>query len=329
MNKKYIEPEVLVIDDNPDFAQSAAELIQSKYGLSCSPLCNKVDVINIIQQHIIKVAVIDQVMPEIKGTDLFLEIKKVSPTTKAIMLTGEATSDDMGHAMNIGFSSYLNKKEITKLPDYVFNQYVIFEKQHLNNSKNCLLFTERRFFILPIITYTLVSVDKINNNYVFDDSWKTATTIHAGEEQEIEFSVEFEDKITITEEDESKIKGELDISSKSHMTTLKNTINTELNKKYSSQHLTSKKESHKSKRKWALPKEPDDTTVRHIIKRDIENAPIYNEYRIIIKKECRLCKSSQIFPITIYKQTNKIKTRQIDYYSDNSKTETDTGTEKF
>ena len=113
------------------------------------------------------------------------------------------------------------------------------------------------------------------------------------------------------------------------MTTLKSTINTELNKKYRSQHLTSKKESHKSKKKWSLPKEPDDTTKCHIIKRDIENAPIYNEYRIIIKKECRLCKSSQIFPITVYKQTNKIKTRQIDYYSDNSKKETDTGIEKF
>ena len=208
MSKRNVEPEVIVIDDNSDFAQSAAELIQAKYGLNCISLSSKNDVLAILQHNIIKVVVIDQVMPEIKGTELFQEIKKVSPKTKAIMLTGEATSEDLGKAMNIGFSSYLDKKEITKLPEYVFNQYVKFEKQHLNNSKNCLLFTERRFFILPIITYTLVSVDKINNNYVFDDSWKTATTIHAGEEQEIEFSVEFEDKITITEEDESKIKGE-------------------------------------------------------------------------------------------------------------------------
>ncbi|MBO7074020.1 MAG: response regulator [Bacteroidales bacterium] len=324
-----VEPEILVIDDNSDFAQSAADLIHIKYGLSCISACDKYSVLEALQHNIIKVAIIDQVMPEIKGTDLFLEIKKVSPTTKAIMLTGEATSDDMGHAMNIGFSSYLNKKEITKLPDYVFKQYVEYEKQHHNNLNTCLLFTERKLFVLPIITYTLVSVDKINNSFVFDDSWKTATTIHAGEEQEIEFSIEFEDEITISEENESKIKGELDINSKSHMNTLKSTINTELNKKYSSQHHTSEKEIHKSKRKWSLPKEPDDTSVRHIIKRDIENAPIYNEYRIIIKKECKLCKSSQIFPLTIYKQTNKIKTRQIDYYSDNSKTETDTGVEKF
>lgn len=328
MSKSNVEPEVIVIDDNPDFAQSAAELIQSKYGLNCIPLSSKNDVLDTLQHNIIKVVVIDQVMPEIKGTELFQEIKKESPKTKAIMLTGEATSEELGKAMNIGFSSYLDKKEITKLPEYVFKRYVEYEYND-SRSINKELFVERRLFILPIVSYSLISVDKINIDYVFEESWKTATTIHAGEEQEIEFSIEFEDKITITEEDESKIKGELDISSKSHMTTLKSTINTELNKKYRSQHLTSKKESHKSKKKWSLPKEPDDTTKCHIIKRDIENAPIYNEYRIIIKKECRLCKSSQIFPITVYKQTNKIKTRQIDYYSDNSKKETDTGVEKF
>lgn len=328
MSKSNVEPEVIVIDDNPDFAQSAAELIQAKYGLNCISLSGKNDVLTTLQHNIIKVVVIDQVMPEIKGTELFQEIKKVSSKTKAIMLTGEATSEELGKAMNIGFSSYLNKKEITKLPEAVFKQYVEYE---CNDSKsiNKELFVERRLFILPIISYSLISVDKINNNYVFEDSWKTATTIHAGEEQEIEFTVEFEDAIIITEEYENKIKGELDINSKSHMTTLKSIINSELNKKYSIQHSASKKENHKNKRKWSLPKEPDDTATLHIVKRDIENAPIYNEYRIIIKKECRVCRSSQIFPLTIFKQTNKIRTRQVDYYSNETKKVTETGIEKF
>lgn len=323
------EPEVLVIDDNLDFAQSAADLINTKYGLYCIPKSKKEEIIKTIQHNIIKVAVIDQVMPEIKGTELFLEIKKLSPDTKAIMLTGEASSEEIGKAVNIGFSSYLNKRDITKLPDEVFKQYVSYDKKSISNTDNHILFTEKKLFILPIITYSLVSVDKINNNHVFEDSWKTATTIHAGEVREMEFSVEFEDSITMSEEYENKIKMELDISSKSHMATLKDAINTELNRKYSTQHKMSKKENLKSKRKWELPKEPDDTTQRHIVKRDIENAPIYNEYRIIIKKVCRLCKNSSIFPITIYKQTNKIKTRQIDYYSDGSQNETDTGIEKF
>ena len=109
MSKSNVEPEVIVIDDNPDFAQSAAELIQAKYGLNCISLSGKNDVLTTLQHNIIKVVVIDQVMPEIKGTELFQEIKKVSSKTKAIMLTGEATSEELGKAMNIGFSSYLNK----------------------------------------------------------------------------------------------------------------------------------------------------------------------------------------------------------------------------
>lgn len=329
MNKTHIEPEVLVIDDNTDFAQSAADLIHAKYGFACIPACNRTSVLEALQHNIIKVAVIDQVMPEIKGTDLFLEIKKISPSTKAIMLTGEATSDDMGNAMNIGFSSYLNKKEITKLPDSVFKQYVEFEKSQSNSSNQSVLFTERKLFVFPSITYSLLSIDKINNNHVFEDTWKTVVSMHAGEEQEFENIVEFEDKITISEEYENRIKGELDISGKKHILTLKNTINSELNKKYSTQHTISNKTSRKSKKKWELPKEPDDPSKCHIVKRDIEQAPIYNEYRIIIRKECQTCKSSRIYPITIYKQTNKIQTKQIDYFSDGSKKETETGTEKI
>lgn len=329
MSKNNIEPEVIVIDDNPDFAQSAAELIQAKYGLSSLPLSNRNDVLEIVQHNIIKVAVIDQVMPEIKGTELFMEIKKMSPETKAIMLTGEASSEDIGKAMNIGFSTYLDKRNIKKLPDEVFKQYVKYDKCLSKNMGAKELFVERKLYIFPIISYSIHSVDKINSNYVFDDSWKTATTIHAGEEQEQEFTVEFEDKITISEEYERKIRDELDISKNSHLVTLKNKINSELNKKYTTLYSISIKENHKSKRKLFLPKEPDNIKVPHIVKRNIENAPIYNEYRIIIRKECKLCKSSQIFPITIYKQTNKIKTRQIDYYSDGSKNETDTGIEKL
>lgn len=329
MSKNNVEPEVIVIDDNPDFAQSAAELIQAKYGLASLPLSNRNDVLEIVQHNIIKVAVIDQVMPEIKGTELFMEIKKMSPETKAIMLTGEASSEDIGKAVNIGFSSYLDKRDITKLPDEVFKQYVIYDKGSNSNLNNHILFTERKLFILPIITYSSVSIDKINNNHVFEDSWRTEITIHASEDREFETSIEYEDKITISEEYENKIKGELDISGKANMACLKSTINSELNKKYSTQHTISKKTEQKNKKKWSLPKEPDDTTVRHIVKRVIENAPIYNEYKIIISKECKLCKNRQIFPITIYKQTNKIKTRQIDYYSDGSKIETDTGVEKL
>lgn len=329
MNKTSIEPEILVVDDNMDFAQSAADLIQSTYGLVSISACNKTEVLEALQHYIIKVMVIDQVMPIIKGTELFQEINKTYPCIKAIMLTGEATSDELGKALNIGFSSYLNKKEITKLPDAVFKQYVEYEKHHSNNSINSLLFTERKYYIFPIITYSLLSIDKINNNHVFEEKWKTAITIHTGEEQEFESTIDYEDEITISKDYENKIKGELDISSNNHIGTLKNTINAELNKRYSTQHTISNKACQKSKRKWSLPKEPEDTTVRHIVKRVIENAPIFNEYKIIIKKECRICKSSKIFPITIYKQTNKTKTRQIDYYSDGSKTETDTGVEKL
>lgn len=329
MNKKYTEPEILVIDDNPDFAQSASNLIQSKYGFNCVYMCNKDEVIKAFKHHIFKVVVIDQVMPEMKGTDLFSIIKEIAPGIKAIMLTGEASKDEIGKALDLGFASYLNKNEITKLPDKVFKQYASYEQESAKKINEKVLFVEKKLHFFPIITYSIVAIDKIDNNYIDDDSWETVTTIHAGEEQEFEYSIEFEDKITISSEYETKIKTDLDICAKNHINILKNTINSELNKKYNTMHCMSTKTNKKSKKRWSLPKESENVSECHIIKRVIESAPIYNEYRVLIKKECRVCKKNQLFPISIYKQTNKIKTRQIDYYSDGKIKETDTGVEKF
>ncbi|MFK2724759.1 response regulator [Bacteroides fragilis] len=71
--------------------------------------------------------VLDQVMPGKKGTDLYKEIKNINPSIKAIMLTGEASSDEVGLAMRLGFSNYLNKGEILKLPEIVLSLYIQYE----------------------------------------------------------------------------------------------------------------------------------------------------------------------------------------------------------
>lgn len=326
------DPEILVIDDQPDFAQSAADLIQAKYGFACSPLCRKEDVIECIKHNIIKVAVIDQGMPDITGTELFREIKKISPNTKAIMLTGQTSFDSLGEAVNLDFSSYLHKRDITKLPDEVFKLYVEYEKDLSHNLKKNVrkaFYKEKKLLVFPQVSYSIVSIDKIDSDYVFKESWMPMITINAGQELEHEETIEFEDKIIITEEFEKKIKEELELSGKISMATFKNTINAELNKKYSTQHTKSQKENVKNKEKWLLPKEPEDPSKPHIVKRIIEKAPVHIEYKIIIEKECTLCNSTIVFPIIIYKQTNKIKTKQIDYYNNGTYQEIYTGTEKL
>ena len=113
------EPEILIVDDVEVAANDFAALIKANLRFNVIAVSTSVEAIEVVKKHNIRVVVLDQVMPGKKGTDLYKEIKNINPSIKAIMLTGEASSDEVGLAMRLGFSNYLNKGEILKLPEIV------------------------------------------------------------------------------------------------------------------------------------------------------------------------------------------------------------------
>lgn len=68
-------------------------------------------VADLIQQHIeLPVVIADQIMPGMKGDELLAKIKELMPQTLTIMLTGQATADAVGKAVNkAGLFRYLSK----------------------------------------------------------------------------------------------------------------------------------------------------------------------------------------------------------------------------
>ena len=68
---KYSVPEIVVIDDAPDAAKDFAALIEIQTGLKVQSFVNPNDLLDFITHVPIKVAILDQVMPEIRGTELF------------------------------------------------------------------------------------------------------------------------------------------------------------------------------------------------------------------------------------------------------------------
>ena len=103
------EPEILIVDDVEVAANDFAALIKANLRFNVIAVSTSVEAIEVVKKHNIRVVVLDQVMPGKKGTDLYKEIKNINPSIKAIMLTGEASSDEVGLAMRLGFSNYLNK----------------------------------------------------------------------------------------------------------------------------------------------------------------------------------------------------------------------------
>ncbi|TQE19510.1 response regulator [Streptomyces ipomoeae] len=65
------------------------------------------------------VVVLDQRMgPDLSGTELFQRLRAVRPDVRAIMLTGEASADEVGQALALGFHDYLPRAASPNCPEW-------------------------------------------------------------------------------------------------------------------------------------------------------------------------------------------------------------------
>lgn len=87
--------EVLVVDDDLAAAQTFSELIATKYSFRTEAYSNLEKVLEVVRTGTVKVAVLDERMPDMNGTDLFKKIHQINPNIKAVLLTGEADRLDI------------------------------------------------------------------------------------------------------------------------------------------------------------------------------------------------------------------------------------------
>ena len=121
--------EVLVVDDVLSAAEDYARLIHAKTGLKTTYTSSAKEAVEIVLCNDIKVLVLDQVMPEKTGTELLKELRPITKA-KALMLTGEASKEDLGEAINLKFDAHLDKALVTtRLSDRVTELYVRFEEE--------------------------------------------------------------------------------------------------------------------------------------------------------------------------------------------------------
>lgn len=99
--------EVLVVDDDLTAAQTFSELIATKYRFRTEAYSNLEKVLEVVRTGTVKVAVLDERMPDMNGTDLFKKIHQINPNIKAVLLTGEADRLDIMKAAKLGYSDYL------------------------------------------------------------------------------------------------------------------------------------------------------------------------------------------------------------------------------
>ena len=106
---------VLVVDDEENLLV-LLDWILSKAGYQVKTTNNAYDALDFVEQEDIRVAILDIKMYPIDGVALLVEIKKRSPSTQVIMMTGYPAMGTRDSSIKYGAINYLKKPlDIAKL----------------------------------------------------------------------------------------------------------------------------------------------------------------------------------------------------------------------
>ncbi|MFB3901837.1 MAG: sigma-54-dependent transcriptional regulator [Acidobacteriota bacterium] len=100
--------QILVVDDEPQMLVALRETL-CKRGFQITTATNGVDAVGKLRQQFYQAVLTDVRMPGVDGLDLLREIKRISPVTPVILLTGHGTVEDAVTALKLGAYDYLMK----------------------------------------------------------------------------------------------------------------------------------------------------------------------------------------------------------------------------
>jgi PAS domain S-box-containing protein len=99
---------VLIVDDDPSFRKVLYDILQDKGYIPISVATGKA-ALDRVADRVPSVALIDLRLEDMSGLEVMGEIKKCSPTTQSILLTGYASQASAIEAINLGAYSYVQK----------------------------------------------------------------------------------------------------------------------------------------------------------------------------------------------------------------------------
>lgn len=124
---------VLVVDDNQINLKVASSTLMY-YGLEVDTASNGADAIELCRKNRYAIVFMDQMMPQMNGTEAMREIRKLDAhyshggTCKIIVLTANAVTGVRQQMMEEGFDEYLGKPMNYKQLERLFRQYIPTEQ---------------------------------------------------------------------------------------------------------------------------------------------------------------------------------------------------------
>jgi CheY-like chemotaxis protein len=310
--------DVLVVDNDIRAAEDYARLIEADTGLRVDHSDDPDYVLEVLRSQAIKVIVLDQRMPRMSGTNLYSRIKSADARVRAIMLTGEATRDEVGAAMDLGFKAYLPKNKIRVLAQRVLHEYASYlanvATEALATSQPVILHRRVPIFSRPRVQYRLLAVELIDDTYVFQRDWKDLVTVHAGQTERRQVSVDIERSLVIEAESTTKLTSLLGLNEK-QVALLKTHLQSELTSRFRETHSSRVLRQQTTEQTFQLPPEPTDPDVIHIRIRRVQRAPVYFRVRVDVVTDCTCCYMPNVLSLEVFLPTGRWALRHEDVLS--------------
>lgn len=127
---------LLLIDDEEEFLTSTSQAL-GRRGFDVNIAPNGVTALEMVEKNSYDIIVLDVMMPDIDGIDVFKQIREKLPDLPVILLTGHGSIDDAFYASKDGIADYLTKPiDIEELSKRLLKIVEKAEKQRKDNNNS-------------------------------------------------------------------------------------------------------------------------------------------------------------------------------------------------
>jgi CheY-like chemotaxis protein len=322
--------EILVVDDNAEFAKAASDLVAARTGLDATYVTDPDIAIRVAQTTRIAVLVLDERMPKMAGTELYRKVKEIRGEVRVIMLTGEANADEVGQALHLGYHDHLPKGRISDLPERVAIQYTRYLAARDGDLPHHGVIIWPSTWLARCFRRQRVrqlSCIELATNFVDEQSWSTTLQIHAGEERKLAYHRTNLRARRVEHDSQRALKSVLSL----RPSKFKGVLDAVIEGSVSSRNLSAVEHSletvESSERTISLPLEPqsDAPSGSAVRSRHFQQAPVYRRLLVTIEVTCKACSGSTRLPMIVLEETGLFDTRHKDYLADGATVTVSTG----
>lgn len=248
------------------------------------------------------------------GTDAFQYIHGINPRIQGIMLSGVAMAKDLEIAQKIAGKRihHLVKDDVLQLPELVLEAISAYYTSIKHVSDNVDLTKKLSFRLFarkPKIT--LISHYVLDDNFLFDESWKVEARVRSGEDAKKIESITMSTKQTIVAEAISNIH----IDSSLDVNQLKKVLTTHFEAKMSDELQEAYEYRSQKEHTYKLPEIPSSPTEDHPIEVRYEYNFIYRRVRAHLSIDCYTCGIKNYEDFDVFIPTGRIAWRQVAHYA--------------